>query len=566
MFKLHLRLRKLQPFNMWFRSGNNNNTSHTPTPEVDVVDSAVNTLATDLQHINASGPASKFEKFRRSSLRHRNLTGQTPKSTRKRMKSPHLVLQSQSSCSSLKETDEMNNAEEKLIQVGSSKPQTIPHVSRPNKKSAKARETMPNSYPQHKGLDGKVSLKILKNSNPARTSSEFPKSAYNVSNNASAVNERKSCKPLIQGSTAIKTQSLSESDGNDNDDDEHDDLDSDTSEDDDDKDGKTSACNSQNNSSHSVKEKILLVDPKYRNNRVEKSSSKTKIDMDKRESVKRSRSNRKINTITVDHFDKAKPQNYSGKDTKAKVKAKKSSRTGSNLNLQTLVKFVLSNRKFLNTDEFALIRQRSISEAASSVMQVAATCKPMPIALKYPQDSMVAQTPKDHDPEAERNVVLVKKQTIKSSFDDNINCKDNKDNNNSDSAKPPISKEKKKNTFQNSTRRLSIGKTHRHSSDSSKSSGNYDDEAFYSCDEVDEQKLNNNEDLASVTEEKNKKASTPSLTSRMAAKINETTTNYRNRKAANKAAKNRKSFGGSASVADSPARPPYYKQLSFGEI
>uniref|UniRef100_A0A1A9WDT8 Uncharacterized protein n=1 Tax=Glossina brevipalpis TaxID=37001 RepID=A0A1A9WDT8_9MUSC len=560
---------------MWFRSGNNNNTAHSPTVEgEDVVDSAVNNIpTTDLQGVKANVSPSKFEKFRRSSLRQKALPGQkTPKSGHKRMKSPPLLLKKQLSSLSLKEIDEFEKIDEKHLTSDDPSDQKVTsHVARLNKNSAEETDKLPPisymmslSDPQHKVSQGK----LLKNSD-TKSKSEFPKKS-----------ER-----LTQDSTLIKIVKTNKNNVDDNDDDDErdDDVNSDTSENDDKKETNNSdrKPDSDRNTSHNAKEKILLIDPKYRNNRIEKSSSKTKIDMDKRENVKRSRSNRKISTITVDPYEEIKSlRNITTTTTSkdAKTKAKKSSRTGSNINLQTLVKFVLSNRKFLNTDDFALIRQRSISEAASSVMQVAATCKPMPIALKYPQDSMVAQTPKDHDPEAERNVVLVKKQSIKSSIYDNINddnIKDNKDNkdntnNSSDFSKPPppfmISKEKKCNSrFQTTnSRRLSIGKIHRHSSDSSKSSGNYEDEAFYSCDEIDEQKLNNNnEDLILVPDEKKQK----SLKSRMAAKINETTTNYRNRKAANKAAKNRKSFGGSASGAmDLYPKPPYYKQLSFERL
>ncbi|TMW42510.1 hypothetical protein DOY81_012410 [Sarcophaga bullata] len=355
--------------------------------------------------------------------------------------------------------------------------------------------------------------------------------------------------------------------------------DDDEDEDDDDDDDDDDSDDTDSETDDTVdKKKIFLTDRKFRNNRIEKSSSKSKIagDLEKRESIKRSRSNRKIPTASAllaaaEEKQKQKQQSQQQKKLKSDNKdSKKPNRPHSNLNLHALVKFVMNNKKFLNTDDFNLIRRKSISEAASAVIQVAATCKPMPIALKYPQDSFVADAPKDNDPKAEvmsfwlRNKVSIMPSVIV--YSTII----------PHSLKPPVKERKKspKSSVSSISSVANNNKVKRNSSNSSKSSGNYEDEAFYSCDEREEDELDcaptmqRTQGEIITSAESKRKSSSPSLTSRVAAKINETTNNYKNRKAANKNAKKRKNLAASAvaGVVECTEGPEYYKQLNVERL
>uniref|UniRef100_A0A1I8P3A6 DH domain-containing protein n=1 Tax=Stomoxys calcitrans TaxID=35570 RepID=A0A1I8P3A6_STOCA len=523
--------------------------------------------------------SSKFDKFRRASFRRKSSTPSP--SSGKRSMSPKFLLKQQST--SLDEFDEM---EEKEILPLHSKESGVACLPKTNsdEKTLIASSTdnsdnvslIPLSDPKTKSSYKKPSLKSVKNSEAGKK--KFYKNFYStksLSQDQETLDEEKAMAELSErkvpknvtifppNSTSISISALAEDD-----DDDDDDSDSDG-----DMNGgaNVNAINAKltitDNLPHSGKEKILLTDRKFRNNRIEKSSSKTKIaDLDKKESIKRSRSNRKIYQAPA-LVDESKV----GKKSKDHKEAKKSSRTSGNLNFQALVKFVVNNKKFLNTDDFNLIRRKSLSEAASAVIQVAATCKPLPIALKYPTDSVVAETPKENDPKGERNVVLVKKQPL-----NNNNCAAN-----ADSLKPPVKERKSSSSISS----VSIGsqsssvkspcdkiisaKVKRNSSNSSKSSGNFEDEAFYSCDEVEEQRLREEEQSlqpnVALFQSKHK-SSSPSLTSRVAAKINETTNNYKNRKAANKNNKKRKNLTVADASSSANPRPEFYKQLSVERL
>lgn len=105
--------------------------------------------------------------------------------------------------------------------------------------------------------------------------------------------------------------------------------------------------------SKSDKEKILLTDRKFKNNRVVKSSSKGKIaDLEKRDSLKGRNSNRKISAPPVLDTVEA--------TATVIIAPKKNVRSHSNLNLNALLRYRLSNKK-LSHAEIDRIRRKSLT-------------------------------------------------------------------------------------------------------------------------------------------------------------------------------------------------------------
>lgn len=104
--------------------------------------------------------------------------------------------------------------------------------------------------------------------------------------------------------------------------------------------------------SKSDKDKLLLTDRKFKNNRVVKSSSKGKItDLEKRDSLK-GRSNRKISAPQLDTVEAT---------ATVIVAPKKNVRSHSNLNLNALLRYRLSNKK-LSHAEIDRMRRKSITK------------------------------------------------------------------------------------------------------------------------------------------------------------------------------------------------------------
>lgn len=546
---------------MWFRLTGSG--SSTEDPSVVNVSSSQN--SPNVTRKFSDDASSKFDKFRRGSFRRKSSTP-SPNSG-KRSSSPRFILKQQQSIS----LDEFDEMEEKEIMPLMTENIDVNTTQNGRDDSLVDISLIPLSDLKTKNSNKKASLKSVKNAEACKK--KFYKNFYNTKQQSpdqqvgtdgkTAISEPigntelKNVTIFPPNTTSISISALAE-------DDDDDDTDSDADAD------HTKVPLVTDNLPHVGKEKILLTDRKFRNNRIEKSSSKSKIvDLEKRESIKRSRSNRKIYQAPA-LADESKVS----KKSKEPKESKKPSRGQTNLNFQALVKFVVNNKKFLNTDDFNLIRRKSISEAASAVMQVA-SCKPLPIALKFCSDGVVADTPKENDRKGERNVVLVKSQPLNSSFYDRFI---NNNNNTSypDSLKPPIKERKSSPSISSGNNSMSSQsssskspcdkiistKVKRNSSNSSKSSGNFEDEAFYSCDELEEQRLREEEQSlqANVIFQQKRKASSPSLTSRVAAKINETTNNYKNRKAANKKRKNATVVG-----TNSATKPELYKQLSVGE-
>ncbi|XP_046809736.1 uncharacterized protein LOC111680389 isoform X2 [Lucilia cuprina] len=606
---------------MWFRLTGSGGSSTTEEgddlPQQEPLGHTINLNSeTNNNNNNNNETFSKFDKFRRGSFRRKSSSmGQSSK----RSKSPHFIIKHQPS-TSLEEADEME--EKEIIQktdkppnvalnVKTNKVKTTKEKSKQNakdkttkkvKEKEKEKEEIVSVIPHSDSLtkcnNKKTSLKSLKNADTQKK--KFYKNFYNTKTASQDSQDETIDKTQLthifpNNSTGITVSALAEDDDDDDDDDDNEEVveeaedeDSEDSESDTEDDSDSSEEDNKQDSAISTtpdnlprlgKEKIFLNDRKFRNNRIEKSSSKTKIagDLDKRESIKRSRSSRKIPTASAIMAAAEEKNKLQQQQKKLKTEAKdskKQNRGHSNLNLQALVKFVMNNKKFLNTDDFNLIRRKSISEAASAVIQVAATCKPMPIALKYSQDGVVADAPKENDVKGERNVVLVKKQSLNNSFYDRLL---NNPTLNVDSLKPPV-KERKMSSAKSSptstssmTSKTSSAKVKRNSSNSSKSSGNFEDEAFYSCDERDEDELDCAQEShiqqpIKIVEPK-RKSSSPSLTSRVAAKINETTNNYKNRKAASKNAKKRKTLAASAVAGvECNEGPEYYKQLNVERL
>lgn len=103
--------------------------------------------------------------------------------------------------------------------------------------------------------------------------------------------------------------------------------------------------------------KILLTDRKFKNNRVVKSSSKGKItDLEKRDSLK-GRTNRKISAPPVLDTVEA--------TATVIIAPKKSVRSHSNLNLNALLRYRLSNKK-LSHAEIDRIRRKSLTASVNS--------------------------------------------------------------------------------------------------------------------------------------------------------------------------------------------------------
>lgn len=109
--------------------------------------------------------------------------------------------------------------------------------------------------------------------------------------------------------------------------------------------------------SKSDKEKILLTDRKFKNNRVVKSSSKGKItDLEKRDSLK-GRNNRKVSAPPVLDTVEA--------TATVIIAPKKHVRSHSNLNLNALLRYRLSNKK-LSHAEIDRIRRKSLTASANA--------------------------------------------------------------------------------------------------------------------------------------------------------------------------------------------------------
>ncbi|XP_017469602.1 PREDICTED: uncharacterized protein LOC108361490 [Rhagoletis zephyria] len=621
---------------MWFRLSGGGSSSGGGSG-ADSTDDASPTLASNTSNSltvpNSGGSEpSRFEKFRRASFR-RKSTGQMP--TRKRSKSPHFILQADKS-TSLEEADEDAEKERGGTEVTQERLSATDNVTNGNQKTLHKNEVnillngpegetttlllLSDPKPEHK----KTTLKSIKTDPPKRKFYKFTSSSARRQGSLESAEAPPALSALsaLSEFTPKSTKMKSTTNVVAYTDDEDTDADEDT--DSTDTDDESSDAEEENLSPKRVngkEKKILLTDPKYKHNRVEKSSSKTKMaELEKRESLKRSRSARKVaaaervaaaaaaSTMGESVGEAVSPQKK--KDKRAeKEAAKKQSRAHNNLNLQALVKFVMNNKKFINTEEFTLTRRKSISEAATTVISMASTCKPMPIALKYSPDGVVAEAPKEHDAKAERNVVLVKKQNLKNSFCDHLN-----NNNNYGCQEAPDSctkgigdkdkkkkqkKQKKKSVevdectnreiykclAEEDTQKALDAKVKRNcsnSSKSSKSSGNFEDEAFYSCDELEREERaraassssyaggggggssrggsvsgmdtsppNSNtsgstsstsnllsppgfvttDETGTQTTVIKRKSSSPSLTSRVAAKINEKTNNYRNRRA-----------------------------------
>lgn len=103
--------------------------------------------------------------------------------------------------------------------------------------------------------------------------------------------------------------------------------------------------------SKSDKDKLLLTDRKFKNNRVVKSSSKGKIaDLEKRDSLK-GRGNRKISAPPV----------LDAVEATVIVAPKKNARSHSNLNLNALLRYRLSNKK-VGHAEIDRMRRKSLTK------------------------------------------------------------------------------------------------------------------------------------------------------------------------------------------------------------
>ncbi|XP_034476460.1 uncharacterized protein LOC117783263 isoform X4 [Drosophila innubila] len=157
------------------------------------------------------------------------------------------------------------------------------------------------------------------------------------------------------------------------------------------------------------KSRVLVTDPKYKHNRIEKSSSKNKVCDAKSVGLKvippRNRNTKKIEVGSDEDSDDC--------DTIIQLTRNKSKDKASfienapkhTINLQTIVKFIKSNRKLLRTDDFAFIRRKSMTESAS---------------INSPVIQALADLPKDSDAvKADRRVKLVKKASHDGDFVDN---------------------------------------------------------------------------------------------------------------------------------------------------
>ncbi|KAM8714144.1 hypothetical protein ACLKA7_014313 [Drosophila subpalustris] len=148
------------------------------------------------------------------------------------------------------------------------------------------------------------------------------------------------------------------------------------------------------------KSRVLVTDPKYKHNRIEKSSSKNKVCDAKSVGLKViPPKNRQMKKIDVGSDDDSDDCGTIIQLTRNKSKDKASfieNEPKHTINLQTIVKFIKSNRMLLRTDDFAFTRRKSMAESAHS------TNSPVIQAL--------ADLPKDSDAvKADRKVKLVKK-------------------------------------------------------------------------------------------------------------------------------------------------------------
>lgn len=331
------------------------------------------------------------------------------------------------------------------------------------------------------------------------------------------------------------------------------------------------------------KEKILLTDRKFKNNRIEKSSSKGKglNDIDKRESIKGRRDARKISAppILIDNKTGSKntkigssSNNSSAVDdgilSPAVAIVKKNSRAHSNLNLNALYKLVSSGNKKLSSEDFARIRRKSLSEAAAPVIAVA-TSKQLPLNLNKessssPSLTLVTESNKRND-RLTTTTSSEEEDKSDNESDDNIMNNNIESVNNYECINGKINKNDVDggNNIHNNDEKSENSKE---KNDENNGKNDEDEEVFYPALSTTTVGSNNNHQYNTTIENENckiddnksnknitnKKISSPSLTSRVAAKITETTNNYKNRKS--KMPKKRKSA----------RRPEYYKQISIG--
>lgn len=238
------------------------------------------------------------------------------------------------------------------------------------------------------------------------------------------------------------------------------------------------------------KSKVILNDPKFRNNRIEKSSSKTKIvdfSAGNKKSIKKSTSTHKI--ASAMEGKAAKLPNVVRSES-AFQKFQKGQSLG--LNLNALMRVVLTNKIFAAGDNVTIRRKCSrfdgdSSNTTSAFGKMTAKCKTLPVMLKNHSSSIVANIVRGEDRKAEKNVVLVKKQPL------------NLDDECADSYGKVVHRKEKTipNVAQTNNATLVL---RRYNSGSSKSSGNFEDEAFYSCDENATEESNDDFDNKKVDE------------------------------------------------------------------
>ncbi|XP_023037752.1 uncharacterized protein LOC6640155 isoform X4 [Drosophila willistoni] len=196
------------------------------------------------------------------------------------------------------------------------------------------------------------------------------------------------------------------------------------------------------------KTSMLLTDRKYKNNRIEKSSSKSKVNdsIPLGHSLSRSRSSRKMLATNSkngnnSHIKLRKDLSRDKLAATEPAEHQKNTQVHSTLNLQAIVKFVMNNKKLLASDDFSLIRGKSsLTKRRTN-----------PIALKFslrsaePQTTgVVAVAPQDCDAaKTDKNVMLLKSSKLKASPLSPLNTEKSKSTNELDGVGNEVQKSRK---------------------------------------------------------------------------------------------------------------------------
>lgn len=208
------------------------------------------------------------------------------------------------------------------------------------------------------------------------------------------------------------------------------------------------------------------MDRKFRSNRIEKSSSRTKVSdlsAENKRTIKKSNSGRRVQCV----LSQQKLKHCKANDDKGENKEFEKSEKGQiTLNPNALIRVVLNNKVNINDNQLTWVRKDLRFVTLFTLRNMAAKCKTWPDRFKNHSNNIVANVERGDDRKAERNVILVKKQPLDEELYGDYKSSENDLNAPTEDALQLHLK--------------------RYNSSGSQSNTNIQDEAFYSCDEYDD--------------------------------------------------------------------------------